>query len=101
LDKTDKHNQYQNTNTIQENLANLYDIGAQKEVICVYRILCKAKNCSTNEIVELALSPDFNTECLTCASAESIYRGLRNLQEKGWIIGYLSKGGYVWKIITN
>ncbi|MBN1329396.1 MAG: hypothetical protein JXA54_07975 [Candidatus Heimdallarchaeota archaeon] len=100
MDKTEKQIHY-NINNIEKNLARLYEIGAQKEVICVYRMLCKANNCSTNELIELAFSSDFESDCLTCASAESIYRGLRNLQEKGWIIGHLSKGGYIWKLITD
>ncbi|NHJ49790.1 MAG: hypothetical protein FK733_18505 [Asgard group archaeon] len=84
---------------IKENMRKLVNSDSRPEVICVYKILSKCHVISTNDIVKLAISPEYEKECISCASAESIYRGLRLLQELGLIVGKISKGGYVWQLV--
>ncbi|NHJ39399.1 MAG: hypothetical protein FK731_05145 [Asgard group archaeon] len=88
-----------NPNIIEQKMRELYESDVRIEVICVFRILSKCICLSTNEIVKLALTPEYEDECITCASAESVYRGIRYLQDKGWIVGHIQKGGYVWQLI--
>jgi hypothetical protein len=85
---------------IQENLQKLVESNSRPEVICVYKILAKCQIISTNNIIKLALTPEFEKDCYMCSSAESVYRGIRILQDKGWVIGKVEKGGYVWQLIT-
>ena len=88
-------------NNVKENLAKLYETKERKEVLCVYKILCKANYISTDRLIELALTPEFENECIYCASADSVYRALHSLQQKGWVMGALKKGGYIWQLIQD
>jgi len=100
LNKKDKSSHTKH-NSIPISLKKLYESGESKETICVYAILCKENCIPTARIVDLALSPDFESECITCASADGVYRALKNLQEKGLIIGQLSNKGYIWQILNE
>ena len=88
-------------NILQENLAKLYETVEDKRLICVYTILTRENHIPTKRVVELALTPDFEHECVTCVSADSVYRALKKLQEHGWIIGQLTKVGYVWQLLLD
>jgi Fe2+ or Zn2+ uptake regulation protein len=88
-------------NILKENLAKLYDTVVDKRLICVYTILTRENHISTKRVVELAFTSDFEKECITCASADSVYRALKKLQEQGFIIGQLTKAGYVWQILLD
>jgi len=82
-------------------LGELYNKGASKEAICVYKILSKKKKISSNEIISIANSAEFAEDCLLCASADGIFRGLKVLQEWGYCICHLQKGGYSWELLRN
>jgi len=88
-------------NILEDNLAKLYETVEDKRLICVYTILTRENCIPTKRVVELALTHDFEEECVTCASADSVYRALKKLQEQGWIIGQLSKVGYVWQLLLD
>ncbi|NHK32377.1 MAG: hypothetical protein FK730_13570 [Asgard group archaeon] len=92
-------NSFTNQSIIDQKMQELYKSDVRPEVICVFKILSKCNCLSTNELVELALKPEYESECLTCASADSIYRGIKFLQDKGWVVGQIQKGGYVWQLI--
>ncbi|MCF2143208.1 MAG: hypothetical protein K9W42_05860 [Candidatus Heimdallarchaeota archaeon] len=82
-------------------LAELYNKGASKEAICVYKILLKRKTILSGEIISIASSAEFAKDCLLCASADGLYRGLKDLQEWGYCICFLQKGGYAWGLTNN
>ncbi|MGC9779392.1 MAG: hypothetical protein HZR80_09145 [Candidatus Heimdallarchaeota archaeon] len=88
-------------NKIQNNFDKLYKAGESKVLVCVYSILCKENCIPTTKLVELALSKEYVNECITCSSADSVYRALKKLQEKGWIIGHLKKDGYIWELLLD
>ncbi|NHJ32536.1 MAG: hypothetical protein FK732_06720 [Asgard group archaeon] len=88
-------------NILEENLAKLYNTVVDKRLICVYTILTRENSIPTKRVVELALSSDYVEECITCASADSVYRALKKLQEQGWIMGQLTKCGYVWQLMLD
>jgi len=88
-------------NILEKNLAKLYKTVVDKRLICVYTILTRENCIPTKRVVELAFTPDFEEECVTCASADSVYRALKKLQEEGWIIGQLTKTGYVWQVLLD
>ena len=88
-------------NKIQDSLDKLYKSGESKELICVYSILCIENCIPTTRLVELAISEEYANECISCASADSVYRALKKLQDKGWVVGHLKKDGYVWELLFD
>ncbi len=94
VDKT--NNQY---NNIDPELKELFNSQSKKEILCVYSILKKEKTLSTKKLVEIALSQEFNHYCKGCAAADNVYRAVKKLQEKGFVLCHMSKEGYIWKFI--
>ena len=86
-------------NNIDPELEKLFNSQSKKEILCVYSILKKEKSLSTKKLVEIALSQEFNHHCKGCAAADNVYRAVKKLQEKGFVICHMSKEGYVWKFI--
>ncbi|MFW9922910.1 MAG: hypothetical protein ACFFDW_06425 [Candidatus Thorarchaeota archaeon] len=88
-------------NCIDPELEKLFISKAKKEIVCVYKILKSENKISSKRIIEIALSQSFSEECYGCASADNIFRALKLLQEKGFIIGHLVKGGYIWELLSD
>lgn len=87
-------------NEIPPEIEELCTKYSKKEILCVYKILLCENRIPSGRIIEMALSQDFNEECYGCASADNIFRALKKLQEMGFIIGHLQKGGYIWELIV-
>lgn len=86
-------------NYVDPELERLFQSQSKKEIICVYKILKKQNNIPSKRIIEIALSQEHKDECFGCASADNIFRAIKKLQEKGFVIGHLRKGGYIWELI--
>ncbi len=86
-------------NNIDPELEKLFNSQSKKEILCVYSILKKEKVLSTKKLVEIALSQEFNHYCQGCAAADNVYRAVKKLQEKGFVLCHMSKEGYIWKFI--
>ncbi len=84
---------------IEPELRKLFNSQSKKEILCVYSILKKEKSLSTKRLVEIALSQEFNHYCKGCAASDSVYRAVKKLQEKGFVLCHLGKEGYIWEFM--
>ena len=86
-------------NNISPELEKLFDTKSKKELLCVYTILRQERKLSTQRLVDLVISQKFNHYCQGCASADNVYRAVKKLQEMGYVLCNLRKGGYIWEFI--
>lgn len=65
---------------------------------CVLDILRKEKSASTQRIIELALTPEFESVCRDCKSAVEMYETAMKLFRAGRIMRKAGEGGFVWSL---
>lgn len=88
-------------NEIHPKLRELFESNTKKEILCVYKILCKENKIPSKRLVEIALSQEENNECFGCASADNIFRAVKKLQEMGFVVSHLCKEGYLWELLEE
>ena len=88
-------------NIVESKLKKYFQSETKLEVVCVYSILLKENYLSTKRLIDLAISYKQVKNCIGCASADSVFRAVKKLQEAGLIIGHMKKGGYVWELVLE
>ena len=86
-------------NNIDPELEKLFNTTIKKDLLYVYTILREERRLSTQRLVDIVLSQKFNHYCQGCASADNVYRAVKKLQEMGYVLCNLRKGGYIWEFI--
>jgi hypothetical protein len=66
---------------------------------CVLSILRKEPVASTNRIIELASTPEFEEICRDCRSGVEVYETVMKLYRQGRITRKTDEGGFWWSLV--